>query len=493
MIIPEQSADSTVGMELDNADVRYRVAVVTNSPLVQIIDQNQRSVPLSGHSDTVLAADVTSDGLLLITSSKDRTCRVWDLTTMTNCAVAEGHTEAVGCVAISKKLTSYTNNQTFAVSGAGDKILKRWAVPIREFEAYSSVPSGTDRQIVAMKASHSVRAHDKDINTVAVAPNDSLVASGSQDHSIRIWKSTDLSPLATLTGHKRGVWRVVFSPVDRSLASASSDRTVRLWSLNDNSCLRTFQGHTASVLNVRFVNHGTQLISAASDGLINLWTIRNGDCESTLDGHDDKVWALANVSDSHFISGGSDAKLTLWKDVTEEAEKDRLKELESDLLTEQELANDIRNKNYSKAFSLSLKLGHSNKILGILMKILDLDIEEAEAEAEAMLAAVDTRVSRLDQYLGPLSDEELEKLLPLLADWNTNAKFGFVSQAALASLFRTVKMDRLLHIQKFVDLAAGILSYSERHYSRIDRLHEASYLIDFISGQVGVLGESASN
>lgn len=333
--------------EGDGDGLKYRLAVVSNSPLVQITDSQQRSVPLSGHTDTVLAADVTSDGRLLITSSKDRTCRVWDLTTMKNCAIGEGHTEAVGCVAISKKLTSYANNQTFAVSGAGDKILKRWSVPIREFDAYRSGANSLVEPIV-LSASHSVRAHDKDINTVAVAPNDSLVASGSQDHSIRIWKSSDLSPLATLTGHKRGVWRVVFSPVDRSLASASGDRTVRLWSLNDNSCLRTFQGHTASVLNVRFVNHGTQLISSASDGLINLWTLRSGDLENTLDGHDDKVWALTPVDDSHFISGGSDAKLSLWKDVTIDVEKERLTTLEGDLLTEQELANDLKNKNYSK-------------------------------------------------------------------------------------------------------------------------------------------------
>lgn len=485
VVIPDESA---LPVE-DASELHYRLAVITNSPLVQIMDQSQRSTPLCGHTDTVLAVEVSPDGKLLITSSKDRTCRVWDLTTMQNCGLAQGHTEAVGCVAISKKQTSYTNNQVFAVSGAGDKILKRWPVPVREFNAYRS--SGGPSALVHLTASHSVRAHDKDINSVAVSPNDSLVASGSQDHTIRIWKSADLSPLATLTGHKRGVWRVVFSPIDRSMASASSDRTVRLWSLNDYSCLRTFQGHTASVLNVRFVNHGTQLISSASDGLINLWTIRTGDCENTLDGHDDKVWALTPVSSNHFISGGSDAKICLWRDVTVDVEKDRLCGMERDLLTEQELSNDIKNKNYCKAFSLALQLGHSNKILGILMKIIDIDIEEAEIDTPH--GPVDIRVQRLDEFMQPLSDDDLEKLLPLVADWNTNAKFGFVSQAVLSSLLRSVKLDRLLQLRKFVELARGFLSYSERHYGRMDKLHEASYLIDFISGQVGALGTITTN
>jgi U3 small nucleolar RNA-associated protein 13 len=89
---------------------------------------------------------------------------------------------------------------------------------------------------------HGIRAHDKDINTLAVSPNDSLVASGSQDKTIRLWRTSDLGAVGSLTGHKRGVWKVAFSPVDRCLASSSADRTVRLWSMADYSCLRVFEG-----------------------------------------------------------------------------------------------------------------------------------------------------------------------------------------------------------------------------------------------------------
>ena len=41
---------------------RYLVALVTNSPQVRIVDEKFRCFPLDGHTDIVLAADVTPDG-----------------------------------------------------------------------------------------------------------------------------------------------------------------------------------------------------------------------------------------------------------------------------------------------------------------------------------------------------------------------------------------------------------------------------------------------
>lgn len=60
-----------------------------------------------------------------------------------------------------------------------------------------------------------VAAHDKEINAVAIAPNDSLVATASQDRTIRLWTLPGLVAGLTLRGHKRGVWAVAFSPVDQ--------------------------------------------------------------------------------------------------------------------------------------------------------------------------------------------------------------------------------------------------------------------------------------
>lgn len=91
-----------------------------------------------------------------------------------------------------------------------------------------------------MKPRFTQRAHEKDINALAVSPNDKLFASGSQDKTIKIWNTHDLTVATTLKGHKRGVWSLEFSKVDKILASSSGDKTIRLWSMTDYTCLKVF-------------------------------------------------------------------------------------------------------------------------------------------------------------------------------------------------------------------------------------------------------------
>jgi U3 small nucleolar RNA-associated protein 13 len=172
----------------------------------------------------------------IATTSKDFTVRVWRVRDSKNVAIGTGHTDSVGAVCFSKRNHDYglTSRSAFLCTGAGDKILKRWNVPIAVLDAVSSEEQS---EVMKLGCTHSVRAHEKDINTIAISPNDAIIASGSQDKTIKLWRSSDLSAVHTLSGHKRGVWRVVFSPVDKSLASCSGDRTVKLWSVADYSCL----------------------------------------------------------------------------------------------------------------------------------------------------------------------------------------------------------------------------------------------------------------
>lgn len=74
------------------------------------------------------------------------------------------------------------------------------------------------------------------------------------------------------------------------------------------------------------MSEGQQLLSTASDGLLKLWTIKTRQCVQTFDEHQDKTWAMAVSEDEkRVVTGGEDAALVLWRDVTQE-EKEKAAE-----------------------------------------------------------------------------------------------------------------------------------------------------------------------
>lgn len=279
------------------------LAVATNSDLIRIYDLNRFNTSLlEGHDDVVLCLARSADGQILVSGSKDKTARIWksppnsalsssDGQPSWRCiAKAEGHVESIGAVAVSKK------DNTFLITASQDRTAKIW-------DLAASADSTSDEP-APLRSMSTTKIHDKDINTLDIAPNDKLLASGSQDRTAKLFSithtpktkstpaSAQLSLLGTFKGHKRGVWSVKFSPVDQCLATASGDRTIKLWSLADFTCVKTFEGHSNTVLRVDFLTRGMQLASAASDGLVKVWNVKDEECAATLDNHEEKVSSL---------------------------------------------------------------------------------------------------------------------------------------------------------------------------------------------------------
>jgi len=324
-----------------------RVVVASNSAEVRIFSVATLSCEMmlhGQHIEAVLSVDVSPDGRWVATASKDRMCCLWDVSSSHKgrgicVARYEGHTAAVGAVVLSQRKGAYSSKQQLLLSAASDKTIKRWAFP-------TTTPTSCQ---VIRDSQATVLAHDKDINALALSPNDALLASASQDKTIKLWEARSLKAMGVLKGHKRGVWCVEFSPVDRCLVSGSADRTIKIWSLTDQRCLKTLEGHGTSVLRVGLLRSGMQLLSTGSDGLLKLWTIRTGECDNTFDEHGDRAWALAiHPSGKAVVTGGSDSVLNFWKDVTVEEEAAAIAEAERRVAKEQDLQNSIRKKDYEQ-------------------------------------------------------------------------------------------------------------------------------------------------
>jgi conflict system STAND superfamily ATPase/TIR domain-containing protein/WD40 domain-containing protein len=77
-------------------------------------------------------------------------------------------------------------------------------------------------------------AHDFDIASMALSPDGSLLATGSDDRTIALWNVADdgeLAPRSRLRGHEERVRSLAFSPDGHWLASADEAPVVRYWDL----------------------------------------------------------------------------------------------------------------------------------------------------------------------------------------------------------------------------------------------------------------------
>ncbi|WP_347566143.1 WD40 repeat domain-containing protein [Scytonema sp. UIC 10036] len=116
------------------------------------------------------------------------------------------------------------------------------------------------------------------------SPDGKILASGSTDHTVRLWDGCDGKCVNTLQDHTNMVFSVSWSPDGRILASGSRDQTVKLWDTRDGKCLNTLQGHTNIVYVVVFSTDGQTLASAGADEMIKLWNVQTGECLKTFKG-----------------------------------------------------------------------------------------------------------------------------------------------------------------------------------------------------------------
>ena len=154
--------------------------------------------------------------------------------------------------------------------------------------------------------------HQKAVNSIAVHPNNKLIASASDDKTVKLWSPKSGKQVCTFTGHEDNVLAVAFSPDGNILASSGdiNDKTVRLWFLLENKSV-TLKGHSdwfGGVYSIAFSPNSKFLVSGSKDKTVKVWQVDTGKEIMTLKGHEDDITSVAISADGKLIASGSKDK-----------------------------------------------------------------------------------------------------------------------------------------------------------------------------------------
>lgn len=199
--------------------------------------KNIRTLPGHDHSVSAVrfvpsgAAGSPSSGNLLVSASRDKTLRVWDVSTGYCVKTIRGHADWVRDV-------SPSFDGRWLLSAGNDQTARLWDATSGELKA---TLLGHEHTIeCCVFAPPSSYGHLSTLAGIKKPPplssSAEYFATGSRDKSIRIWDARG-TLIKTLLGHDNWVRGLVFHPGGKYLLSVADDKTLRCWDLSQEGKL----------------------------------------------------------------------------------------------------------------------------------------------------------------------------------------------------------------------------------------------------------------
>lgn len=167
--------------------------------------------------------------------------------------------------------------------------------------------------------------HSDRINSLAIATNGMVMASGSDDQTIKLWDLKSGRELRSLANPSGKIGEVVFSPDGRTLATGGQGGQITLWDVQTGEEKHTFTAFPTQYMDrnvfhqgsLAFSPDGIKLASIGWNGKVDLWEVQTGRQLKSLPGHSRAVRSVAFSPDGKKLATASDDDtIKVWDVVT---------------------------------------------------------------------------------------------------------------------------------------------------------------------------------
>ncbi|KAH8697616.1 F-box and WD domain protein [Talaromyces proteolyticus] len=222
--------------------------------------------PLQGHNTSVLCLqfDPSPEEDLIISGGSDRNVIIWKFSTGQKIReLINAHQDSVLNLKFDKR---------YLVTCSKDKLIKIWNR--REL-------SPMDKDYPTIFRGPAVKYPSYIIDTASIPP--SLLEAELANRHIKSLEPFSL--LMTLDGHGAAVNAIQIN--DDEIVSASGDRLIKVWNIHNGACLKTLMGHTKGIACVQFDSQ--RIVSGSNDDSVRIFDHISGAEVACLEGHNNLV------------------------------------------------------------------------------------------------------------------------------------------------------------------------------------------------------------
>ncbi|KAI1304349.1 quinon protein alcohol dehydrogenase-like superfamily [Xylaria venustula] len=286
------------------------------------IGTQARAVYLNGHLDSIYCLQF--DENKIITGSRDKTIRIWDMRTL-QCRLVIGPPEVVNETSIlfdpngkpihyASSIDNHRSNPSVPVT-VSFPIHHKASILCLQYDDEILVTGSSDSTCIVYSVKSGYRPVRRlQCHTAAVldlAFDDKHIVTCSKDITICVWDRETGTLLKQLRGHTGPVNSVQLR--GNTIVSCSGDFSVRLWNIDSAKTIREFAGHTKGLACSQFSEDGRFIASAGSDKVIRIWDANTGECLRDIPAHDSLVRSLHLDSVSgRLISGSYDTDIKVF-------------------------------------------------------------------------------------------------------------------------------------------------------------------------------------